>query len=80
MPDCMQGTVCFIDRLPLIEARLTLGNLLLQRHVEGLKDSGCTSSSHFDWQRQLRFEFDTSLDDVVIRQVDCSALDQGFIP
>ena len=42
--------------------------------VEGLHSCGCTSTTHFEWQRQLRFEFDTALDDIVVQQVRRSGL------
>lgn len=41
--------------------------------VEGLRTCGCTSVPDFEWQRQLRFEMDATLDDVVIRQVSLSS-------
>lgn len=47
----------------------TFCNVACRDIVEGLRTCGCTSSSQFEWQRQLRFEFDTALEDVVIRQV-----------
>ena len=42
--------------------------------VEGLRTCGCASTTHFEWQRQLRFELDPALDDVVIRQVQSFSL------
>ena len=46
--------------------------------VEGLRACGCSSTTQFEWQRQLRFELDTVLDDVVIRQVSSGHQTQCF--
>ena len=67
--------VSFVLRHLAIEAGLLLlfieltEAILYRDIVEGLRTCGCTSTTHFEWQRQLRFELDTVLDDVAIRQV-----------
>ncbi|KAL3130872.1 hypothetical protein ABBQ38_000201 [Trebouxia sp. C0009 RCD-2024] len=62
------------EHLTAVERCIMIALITIDVHnrdiVEGLRTCGCTAVAHFEWQRQLRFEFDTAVDDVVIRQVN----------